>query len=474
MELTIGLCDPVSEPAAGLSPLPGIVLGHIVKFADHILWRTAIDGDGQPVRSTPDEYLGLAATTPEGFAEAQRLATEINAATGIDIPVADLRDVTKLNRRKVISEFCFKSLVARAQRAERRVGQFAEALSTVRREHETLLERFAQIEASVVFQGQQPVQVLCAQKTVEAFAELGESARLGRHAGLDLPFGTLGLYLLSLYIDAEDAEGPLDISIESRGTHRVLARWTHQLHNDKPDWQSWTRRLASTESYFGARLLLAFRGKGVVRIGMGPHHPTKRIWLAGANGQTDPRHIAIRALATTPGLRAPDTVEGAGYVKRLWDMDNALQIAPSLDEIPGLVSQAVEGGVIVTPVMGQVTAAGLGLAVPRGATAVRATGIVAHADGPMVDFALFVGSAETVQDLILSDQLEQSDAFPGWVTGAAMSPVLLTMVLLEPATGREELFLLTRISPDSSHDWCARAVFRNVQVLIDREVRDAG
>jgi hypothetical protein len=76
--------------------------------------------------------------------------------------------------------------------------------------------------------------------------------------------------------------------------------------------------------------------------------------------------------------------------------------------------------------------------------------------------------------LILSDQLEQSDAFPGWVTGAAMSPVLLTMVLLEPATGREELFLLTRISPDSSHDWCARAVFRNVQVLIDREVRDAG
>jgi len=474
MDLTVGLCDPATEPAAGLSPLPGVLVGRVIRFENNVLWRTPVDGDDTPTRSVATDYLCLAATTPEGVAHAQRLAAEIVAATGIELPIADLGDVSKPNRRKIVNELCVRALASRAAQAERRVGHLAEALATLRREHEVILQRFAEVEASVVMQGQQPVQTLCSQRSVETFAELGQASPLGRHAGLDLPFGTQGLYQLGLYVDAEGAEGPLDISIVTRGVSRVLARWTQDLANDKAGWRSWTRPFAMVESHASARLLLAFRGKGVVRIGMGPHHPARRIWLTGANGQSDTRHIAIHALATIPGLRAPDAGGRAQAIQRLWNLENAVQIAPDPEEIPALVTAAPEGGLVVTPMMGQTTVASLGAVVPEGATAVRATGLVAHPDGPLVDFALVVGSADAIRDLAAADQLEQSDMFPGWTTGAAMSPVLLALVLPEAATGQEDLVLVTRISPDSAHDWCARAVFRNVQILTDRETGDAG
>ncbi len=474
MELTIGLCDPASDSVAGLEPLPGVQLRRVVKFADNALWRMPVDGNEAPSHSTPSEYVCLAATTTEGAALANRIAADVAAATGIELPVADLVEMTKPNRRKAVYDLCVRALAGRATRAERRVGQLAEALATLRREHESILQRFAEIEAGVVLQGHQPVQTLCAQKDVEAFAELGETARLGRHAALDLPFGTLGLYLLSLFIDAENAEGALDISIETRGAPRALARWTHEFRNDKAAWQTWTRQLALTEAYSAARLVLTFKGKGSIRIGMGSHHPARRVWLVGANGQTEQRHIAMRALATTPGLRAPESAASGGNVKRLWDIESAVQIAPSSDDIPALVSSAPEGGVMVTPVMGMVTAAGLGQVMPKGATAVRAMGVVAHADGPLVDFALLAGNADTIRDMIETDQLELSDGFPGWVTGAALSPVLLALVLPHAATGEEELVLLTRISAESTHDWCARAIFRDVQILMDQEIRHAG
>ena len=474
MNLTIGLCDPVTEPAAGLHPLPGVTIGRVVRFSDNVLWRAPVEGDGKPVHSTASDYVCLVATSPEGVSEARRLSAEVLAATGIEIPVADLGDLSKINRRKAVSEFCVRALASRAVQAERRVGQMAEALATLRREHEMVLQRFAELEANVVMQGQQPVRIVCGQTAVDAFAELGETTRLGRHARLDLPFSTIGLYLLSLYVDAEDAEGPLDISIETRGAPRILARWTQELRHDKADWLTWTRKLSITDAYSGARLHIAFRGKGTVRIGMGPHHPAKRIWLAGANGQSEPRHIAMRALATTPGLRTPEPSGTGTDVKRIWDLERATQVAPSPDDIPDLVSPALEGGVVVTPMIGQITAARIGAALPAGASAVRATAIVAHADGPLVDFALISGDADAVREMVLNEQVEQSETFSGWTTGAALSPVTLTLALHRAATEQDTLFLLTRISPESTHDWCARAVFRSVQILVDREARDAG
>jgi hypothetical protein len=49
MNLTIGLCDPATEPAAGLHPLPGVTFGRVVRFSDNVLWRTPVDGDGEQI-----------------------------------------------------------------------------------------------------------------------------------------------------------------------------------------------------------------------------------------------------------------------------------------------------------------------------------------------------------------------------------------------------------------------------------------
>lgn len=464
MSYLIGYCDPSFDRAEDLSTPVEIGVVRVLEFeAGACLVQSA---RRQDERVAPSGLLALAAATPEGLSLAETLAGKILAETDTRLEVLNLLETTRANRRKAISEHALRVLAQRALEAEKLVGALSEALATLRREHEVVVGRFVELEACIVGQNVQPERMVCLQERVDAYAEIGPGTKLGASAAFSLPFGTLGLCRIELMLDGSGASGTLEIGIETMGG-RQLAGWAVPLDHDAPDWRTFERMIAMPQSHQAARLVLGFAGAGIVRIGAGPRHPAKRVWLLGETGESEPRHIAMRATVSSPGIRTrtppPDLAPNAIKVT---DIGAAVQVAPEPEAVSDLlVSRAPEGGLLIIPSFGTLVAARMPRQAPRGIGAITAIGMVAHPEGAPAELALAVGAGEAIAEMIFSEAFEDSDLFSAWTPVDAMSPVPVTFELNKPSRGGEDVFVLARIAPGASHDWFCRCLIQMLQLV---------
>lgn len=381
-----------------------------------------------PTIADADRLLCLAHASDAG-------AREVAAASAAWRGALRSVDLRAEDAERALWSACLAAAAERIASAEQFASRSALALAALRRSHEAVLERFVSLEAAFTAQERRSNHPAYAQEAISGWALLGSRANLGASARALLPFDVTGLYALELSIDATEARGDVLVSIESRQSERPVAAWLEPVDGEPARWVRFWRPFGLCEPAATCDLRIAFKGEGLLRVGLGPLHPFDGAALTGESDRKVPRLMALRSFFTVSGVQAPRTDEDGGGVR--------VQL------------EGLEDGLLLPPPRQGVASTTIDARVPAGAVSISAIAMVDHPDGPAVDFALALAETD-------GDEAPSS----GWRTGSPLHPTSVSLVLPKPAVGGQGLVFKTRLSPTASHDENAKAIFRSLHAFV--------
>jgi hypothetical protein len=454
--------DAVDRDAArGLAAPAGV---QILEIADRVgdVWRLkTAKGDIAP-------HGAALITRLLALSEAGRAALE----AWLDRPgrsrtpvVLDLSSLSAEEQARMLESELLGEAQKRAADAEARVGALALALATLRREHESVLDRYQALEAAAVSHDMQPISVPYQQAETLDYVELSADGPLGAIAETIVPAAGAGLFAVELQVGPTASTGALVVEALGRERRQVLHRWRVALDGLEPGAVILKRPVGLVTDQATMALRFSLDGEGSVSLGVGRRHPAQAMGLTGENGQEDARMPALKLYATVPGLHAPQIGADREGETRTLALDAFEQASPDPMDFSDMVVSAPEGGLLLTPVGLQATLALLDWTPDGPETVFVGRAVTAHAESPDIEFALAAGPPAALLEAVAMEDWDGLEMFSGWVRGAAFCPVNVALVCSAPLSGEDRIALIARVSPDADSDWCARPVFRSLRAL---------